>query len=1142
MNNCKKNNSVCTKLVAFLLILTLPCQNVAWSEELSNHTLHQDVARNLTEIFAKTKPSELQMAFELFQQEYEIDKKVIFYEIAAAVFNNIQNVELLKIYTIILFAVFGEELVAIEGDQAIILGSSEDTITIKNSSRDYELLWSNSRLWINKRGEGDGETPRISRKIGNWFLMLLLLMSFAIMITSIPKPLFAEDSNQVAITYEVSHFPYQGRCVSEYHDGILFSDTYYQESSDGTEVPKNIYFYAMGKDGNTQREKVDSYKTEGEYGLDITYYIAEDGEIDSAWDYDERKEIVYDPDSDVPGTSYDTFFDTDGYPIRTDYIVNGRKHGKSVVYDEGTKEIDDLETEGDDDSAGIGNIDRSITEIQEEKEVLPGVSGDKKEKDDSSRARKEDGSRISIILIILAGIGALLIGAILFVVAIVVFLVIEYLRRNWQRKKTVESPKDKETPVGAKAWVGNELENAREIGDCLRNLYDDSYWAVYSNDWCSAKKDFVTEPFIIGDCEYVVEHSVEKSYFLLRETAGGVVIRKKIFSLPLTGKGILLPHKLGSVLQSDLWPQLSRHESFELSCRAERLEEINSIYSRLINEEDKEYFVRLWEMMGIRLVFESADRIKDVEFLTEDSERNFGHIGGEIVELHLEYINDSFVGKRIGYKKFQDVSISSLDATLLGMRLREILGEDIIDLDSFVTDMLTPNNSKAIVLGMAVAGDLDLEVVEGAFTAVEEACTGLSSVYDSTTKATLVIGREMGWRDLEINQLRDVLGDEVYRELETGLRNCGYAELQREINELLLDIRLELGRLARMQDGRLKLSSPYLHAVIARIAGIAGLQPQMLLEAYYNDLIEVGLTEGVPHRMKVAIVAAAMETAIVEIGMVNKRGFTEYEFPITKGIADKVKRLLPEIKKKEEIVDVSRYIKCFETLRGLFSRCYPRKGQRIKFYDLGTSLTRGILTEADRDLGVVRGTELGSVAEVGIDEFVLVEMGESSPQALYSATHFTCLSCEIRACKGDDIVIGHAHIRPGTAEANYLEGDVIRKLEMVLDYLTDDRNGFTNIQVILSPVQNMLSSGGSRELEDSVRTFGVQILPSVVRSDGHVGNSLNSPTFSIIQEFNYTAIPPDPDSCSYHVTDWFHPPGLLEILGASSDAEVMSSV
>lgn len=441
-----------------------------------------------------------------------------------------------------------------------------------------------------------------------------------------------------------------------------------------------------------------------------------------------------------------------------------------------------------------------------------------------------------------------------------------------------------------KAWAGNELDNADVVGREVLKRYEE--W-LRDMSYKIPKGNFNFD-FEIGGVNYNVIHSTEQSYFAVKITKDGITTEKKVFAMPLNDGMVLIPYKLELFLldKGNVKRQLSSHEDFErMSSGEERITAINQAYSRfgkqIIDEED---FIGLWRKMGIELLLsEDRGKITGIKPLTEEAGLLVGHIGGEIMELVDEYLENN---KDDRYTRFSDVYLSSLDATLLEIRLSEVLQLDIpLDVDDFVTELVSPRNTQQIVLGMVSDGKIDLELVERALVAVQSVSEDVSTPDTDlmTTKATLVLANEWTWQNRRMGELKDILGEDLLHKLREGLKSNGYEGNIGDIQDLLISIRKELGRIVQLEKGRIKLSSPYLHAVLANVAGMAGILPQVLLEAYYSDLIEGEAKT--TNAMKPRLVNAAVSNALVEIGIVNKRGLINYESNVNPTLMDKVRQL-----------------------------------------------------------------------------------------------------------------------------------------------------------------------------------------------------------------------------------------------------------
>lgn len=437
-----------------------------------------------------------------------------------------------------------------------------------------------------------------------------------------------------------------------------------------------------------------------------------------------------------------------------------------------------------------------------------------------------------------------------------------------------------------KAWVGNELENTSEVGSRLLNLH--KTWGKKGN-YQSPDEGF-NYTFEMAGATYTVRHSMNESCFAVNITKDGLTTEKEVFAMSVGREGIIITDKLRKILPERAMAQLSAHEDFEQMSSEERIALLNKVYSGFQTKEDKTDFIALWRKVGIKLIF-TDDVIAGVEQLTSGADLRLGHIGGEIMELVIEYKSGREAG--IVYKRFSDVFLSSLDATLLGVRLSEILGIDI-QLDTFAKELVTPGNTRQIVLGMVTdkRGGLDMKIIEKALDAVKSSGADVSILdIDYTTKATLVLANEWGWQERKMGKLKDIIGKGLLDLLFSRLRNNGYGQNIGKLQDLLLAIRKELGRIARVDNGRIDLSCPYLHAVLAKIAWMAGIQPQVLLRALYNDLIEETRDAITTNSMKNRIVNSAVKNALVDIGMVMKRGLLNYESTVSPKLTSDIREL-----------------------------------------------------------------------------------------------------------------------------------------------------------------------------------------------------------------------------------------------------------
>lgn len=460
-------------------------------------------------------------------------------------------------------------------------------------------------------------------------------------------------------------------------------------------------------------------------------------------------------------------------------------------------------------------------------------------------------------------------------------------------------PSDLDPDSGPMAWPGSVIKNAQAVGEKLlaeiraKGLELDE--SGYEN-YVIAGKAF-NFMFEIGTTSYRVEHADDTSYFTITiieqaDAGGHIATENKIFALPLSAGRIIVPDKQRDILERERpREQMTEHETFEGTDEIIRLMLVNEKYALLESDEDKKDFVDIWRRMGVDLEFhQEQELVKEIVPRNDKARIHLGHIGGEIMELTHEYLE----GKdEIGYGRFSDVFLSLWDAVQLGIRLQEIIGEEILGpdtdaVDKFARTMVTPGNTRKIVLGMAVEGRLNLDVVEQAFGAVEYAGTSVATMApDYRTKATLVLSDTWTWKESVENKLEDILTDEIFSDLVNGLRINGYGKNISEIQRLLLYIRTALGMSAQDVENGISISNPYLHTVIARIAEMAGFQPHILLEACYADLIREG--GSTRPRMRERVINSAVENALVEVGKVNRKGLSEYGSTVNSRLAEEIR-------------------------------------------------------------------------------------------------------------------------------------------------------------------------------------------------------------------------------------------------------------
>jgi len=140
----------------------------------------------------------------------------------------------------------------------------------------------------------------------------------------------------------------------------------------------------------------------------------------------------------------------------------------------------------------------------------------------------------------------------------------------------------------------------------------------------------------------------------------------------------------------------------------------------------------------------------------------------------------------------------------------------------------------------------------------------------------------------------------------------------------------------------------------------------------------------------------------------------------------------------------------------------------------------------------VKSRKLGLVAWASIGEVVLMELGKKEQGLVYSLGHFYCISCAIRAHRGNKEVIGHAHIYPETDSQGGIPGLTLERYKMLLQYLTDPSNGYSDIQIILGAGTRILRSSLEHQMfQEATRNFGIR-LEIIQRGDGTVASTFTT--------------------------------------------------
>jgi len=197
-----------------------------------------------------------------------------------------------------------------------------------------------------------------------------------------------------------------------------------------------------------------------------------------------------------------------------------------------------------------------------------------------------------------------------------------------------------------------------------------------------------------------------------------------------------------------------RHKEFELASEENQLRILNEMY-QVLKPDDRETYLRLFADQGVELIVEGSEIVswRQVE---GDKEVEFGHIGGEILELVTEY------NYLEGRYPLSEITISSLDAALLGIRLKEISGVDF-DLDKFIEILVHPDiNNRDIVFRLLDNDAFTLEFMDSAYSTVSEAQKNVHILNANavTTKAVLsflgVIQKEIAKHDADREPVLDV--------------------------------------------------------------------------------------------------------------------------------------------------------------------------------------------------------------------------------------------------------------------------------------------------------------------------------------------------------------------------------------------------
>ena len=309
--------------------------------------------------------------------------------------------------------------------------------------------------------------------------------------------------------------------------------------------------------------------------------------------------------------------------------------------------------------------------------------------------------------------------------------------RMW--RETLDEGGPVRMPAGAKTYMGNEIENAAEIGQALYNALSENagfnegkvenfstpkfckHITAGESVFVSPKGLNLSTTIVVNDKEYSIANDSNDTYFIVSWNEDDVRYEKKVFSFPITRKGklcILVSGSLAGALERSrevgAVAQLVAHEDFEVSSDNERIEILNkaflAINAKYLFEkrrncrtnmgDPKDHFVELCSSKGLDIVF-NGDTI-----VTIRARDGFpaGHTGGEVLEVVHEFLYCD-----IGYRDILDVRMSLLDAVMLQMHLMCFAAEDAIPCN-FVHNIRVPTEDRRMP-SVALKGDVTAEEV-----------------------------------------------------------------------------------------------------------------------------------------------------------------------------------------------------------------------------------------------------------------------------------------------------------------------------------------------------------------------------------------------------------------------------------------------
>lgn len=449
--------------------------------------------------------------------------------------------------------------------------------------------------------------------------------------------------------------------------------------------------------------------------------------------------------------------------------------------------------------------------------------------------------------------------------------------------------------VAAKAWSEDQVEHLAEIvravwGEAKPSLTEEHDGTVFY-----IQESVINQTIEVEGVSYKVSYTPGDSHFQISETKDGITTEKKLFMIPLGETEVVIPRGLsaeivGLARELRIYKQGGLHERIEAADPAKRIAIFSSYYTQL-EESDRSYVKRLLSKLGIKMIIE-GDEIKGFE--SDLPGHLLPHCLAEVAELMVEYLED-----KDRYGSLSNVSLSSLDASLLGVRLNEIT-EAGFDLDDFVEKVTDPEFSpRRIVLSMAGEGRLDLETIKGASEAVRLAMSGVAHIHFKRPESDIVfvLADKLTWRNQTKKTLSEMLGRSLYDKMDAGARENGFERQWGLIEGLLLDIRQELTRIRDGSD-KLNISNIYLHTLISRISHMAGVRARDVIKAFYGDLIQ---GEDEPNVYKLR--QAAIETAVVEAEQGTKRGLMAYSGLVHCDVNQNVRELAVHIFKERIKVD-----------------------------------------------------------------------------------------------------------------------------------------------------------------------------------------------------------------------------------------------